>query len=134
MLVFSISNIVLGQFLSYNENDTIYKVKVNLGYKYYQNGYLLKHKNLIDIFSKVPESDRLYSSSRSYFFGSVLFSAIGGFFIGQELGRKFFRNDRMKPAFLWSGIGAVALAVPFDIMHKRKLKKSIEVFNNSLKN
>jgi hypothetical protein len=125
--------ILSAQHVNYSVNDTIYPIKVNLGYKYYQSGNLLRMFNLTEVLATEPESHKKYNNSKLFNVGAYLFSFAGGFLVGYELGG-ILAGRGINWARMGSGLGAIAASIPLSVLAEKRKKEAVKIFNQSLKN
>lgn len=130
LLLFGFS--ALSVTAQYSRNDTIYPVKVNLGYKYYQSGKLLRMADLTEILATNAEADKQFRRSKGYMVGEYLFSLVGGFLVGYELGG-LVGGNKIDWRIMGPSLAAVGVSIPFSILAEEKKKKAIRVFNEDLK-
>ncbi len=131
-IVFISFKILSAQRAQYSVNDTIYPIKINLGYKYYQSGNLLRMSDLTEVLATEPEADKKFRNSKIYLAGAYLFSFAGGFLVGYELGG-ILAGREINWVRMGSGLGAIAVSIPLNVLAEKKKKEAVKIFNQGLK-
>lgn len=103
------------------------------GLNYLYKGELLMPAKILELTEAVPEAHKLMKTANGYYITSLAFSGVGGVLIGFPLGLALAGGEPM-----WSvvavGAGLIVVSVPFSIMHSKKTKKAVLIYNDSLKN
>ena len=111
--------------------DTISIVKSGMGgIRLYQHGETLNMEKLTEILKPNSDAYAYLKKAKTNSAFSLLFSAIGGFAIGWELGTSL-GGKSINWAVMGGGIGAVAISIPFTVGTKRNAKRAVEIYNMS---
>ena len=111
--------------------DTISIIKSGMGgIKLSQHGETLNMQKLTEIIKPNPDAYTYLKKAKTNSAFSLLFSAIGGFAIGWELGSSL-GGKSINWAVMGGGIGAVAISIPFAVGTNRNARKAVEIYNMS---
>lgn len=100
------------------------------GYKYTQNGEVMRMHDLADTMKANTEAFNLIKKAKSNTAIATAFSAIGGGLIGWPLGTAIGGGDAN---WTLAGIGAglVGIAIPISSSANKKAKQAIDLYNAS---
>ena len=105
--------------------------KVFGGYKYTQNGKLMKMKDLVKTMESNQQAFDLIKKAQSNNTISSIFSGAGGFLVGWPIGSALGGGDAN---WTLAGVGAglIAIAIPFSSGANKNAKQAVELYNSSL--
>jgi hypothetical protein len=117
-----------------NLADTIGTKKTIFGgLNYVHKGELLMPAKILELTESVPEAHKLMKTANAYYITDLLLTGVGGGLIGFPIGLALAGADPM-----WGvvavGAGLIVVSVPFSIMHAKKTKKAVLIYNDSLRN
>ncbi|MCH5717486.1 hypothetical protein [Niabella hibiscisoli] len=117
MLTLIFSLVVI--YVAAQGNDTITIKKTFGGQTFYQNGVLLKSKQLKTILKTDGEAYKVFQSSKAATTVGTILGYTGGFMMGWSLGTAIGGG---KPNWAIGGIGAglAAVSIPFSISANKK--------------
>ncbi|MGB1295728.1 MAG: hypothetical protein ACPG6V_09625 [Flavobacteriales bacterium] len=107
------------------------EIKSNLwGTKIYQDGKLVGIKELSEITSshKIANDFALKAKTNKGF--SDVFGGVGGFLVGWSIGTKIGGGEFNNSLF-YTGLGVIAVGIPFSIGMTKNAKKSVEAYNGN---
>jgi hypothetical protein len=101
------------------------------GMRFFQHGENLRMGQLTEIMKPNPEAYSYLQKAKTNNAFALIFSAIGGFAIGWELGSSL-GGKSIDWGVMGGGIGAAGLSIPFGIATKRNISKAVRIYNVSL--
>lgn len=113
------------------ETDSIVAKKVFGGYQFYQGNRVLNMKNLLKAVEANESVHQQIKETRSAAAIVTVFSSVGGFMIGWQLGAALGGGE---PNWALAGIGAgiVVVAIPISVNVDKKVKQAVDTFNKEL--
>ncbi len=128
-IILTLSIIFFG-FVNSN-SQTITAKKVFGGYKFTQNGKMLKMADVVSALKSNEVAYKLARSAKSNLVISQLLGGAGGFMVGLPLGAAIGGG---KANWTVAGIGAglIIIAIPVSSGANKKMKKAVEIYNAEL--
>ncbi len=105
--------------------------KVFGGYKYTQNGTLLKMKDLVKTMESNQQAFDLIKKAQLNNTMASIFGGAGGFLVGWPIGTAIGGGDAN---WTLAGVGAglIAIVIPFSSGSNKNAKQAVELYNSSL--
>jgi len=127
IVLFSTSSLI-----AQNENTKIqYKKSVFGGYRYFQNSKKLPKWKLKDVLRNNVEAYRQYKDAQSYAILSNAFGIIGGFMIGNTLGRVIFdREPDWQIGII--GVSVIIISIPIYSTAIKQERYAVDYYNQSI--
>ncbi|UKM65535.1 hypothetical protein GSB9_02105 [Flavobacteriaceae bacterium GSB9] len=123
--------IVLG-IATFCNAQNIEMEKVFGGYKYTQNGRLMKMKDLVKTMKSNEQAFDFIKKAQTNYTIASIFGGAGGFLVGWPLGTAISGGDA-NWALAGVGAGLIAIAIPFSSGANKNAKQAVELYNTSLK-
>ena len=101
------------------------------GMRFFQHGENMRLGQLSEILKPNPEAFAYFQKARMNNAFALIFSAIGGFAIGWELGSSL-GSKSINWGIMGGGIGVAGLSFSFAIGAKRNISKAVRIYNASL--
>jgi hypothetical protein len=123
----------LFSFTSVAQKDTIrYTSSFFSGPKFYHGDRKISPGDARSIILPGTPAYAYLQKGRSRYTISTIVSVIGGALVGFEIG-KLIGGGESNGAVLGTGVGFIALAIPFDISARKNLRKAASAYNTSLR-
>jgi len=105
--------------------------KVFGGYKYTQNGTVMKMKDLLKTMESNQQAFDLIKKAQSNNTVASIFGGAGGFLVGWTIGTSLGGGDAN---WTLAGVGAglIVIAIPFSSGANKNAKQAVELYNSSL--
>jgi len=114
--------------LSQNSNDTISYSKGFGGYKFEQNGKILKVRDMVSIMENNEEASKLMAKAKTNYNTAMVCSYAGGFLVGWSLGTAIGGEANWTPAAV--GAGFILLAIPLGRGFNKNAIAAVKIYNS----
>ena len=108
-------------------NDPLIYLRGNV----YYHSRPQRHKDLLKITKNNPVAYNAVAKAGTNNAASVVFSVIGGGFIGWQLGNVVM-GQPVNKYMLGAGLAAIAITIPLDIGYKKNLRKAVHSYNEGV--
>lgn len=107
------------------------EIKSNFwGTKIYQDGKLIGIKGLTEITSSHKNANDFALKAKTNKGFSDVFGGVGGFLVGWSIGTKI-GGGKFNNNLFYTGLGVIAVGIPFSIGMAKNAKKSVEAYNGN---
>lgn len=116
---------------AYAQTDTISVEKERGRIAYKKGGEYLSLKTLEKALKDDAEATKLYRISKNERATGIVFSLLGGFFLGYEAGRALGSGTNVKPVSLVIGAGLIGLSISFSISAHNNIRTAVRTYNRN---
>lgn len=113
------------------QSDSITTTRIFGGYKFEQNGQVLKSKMLLEIMESDPEAYAMMKKAKSNLDVGSVFAGAGGFLVGWALGT-MLGGGEFNPVIAGIGAGCLAIGIPVSSGGSKLAVKAAGIYNSNL--
>lgn len=123
--------LIFAAIFSCQAQEQIEMEKVWGGYKYIQNGKLMKMRDLVRVMEPNEEASMLIQKAQSSNTFATILGAAGGGLIGWSLGGAIGGGE-INWSLIGVGAGIIAIGIPISSNVNKNAKQAVELYNASL--